>query len=99
MRRFVDVAEAELRPTETQGFAEEFADLRKAAGNLDLKLRLRLEPDGRGKSRSRRCHKAQRTPRECFQGLVLEVAVDRVDTAASHGVICNGPNSYPDPSP
>jgi hypothetical protein len=79
MRRFVDAAEAELRLTETQGFAEQFAELRKAAGNLDLKLRLRLEPDGRGKSRSRCCRKAQRTPREGFQSLVLEVADELIE--------------------
>jgi hypothetical protein len=50
LRPDVLVAEAELRPNEIQDFAEQLAELRKAAGNLDLKLRLRLELDGRGKS-------------------------------------------------
>jgi hypothetical protein len=44
------VAEAELRPNEIQDFAEQLAELRKAAGNLDLRLRLTLELDGRGTS-------------------------------------------------
>jgi hypothetical protein len=75
MRRFVDVAEAELRPTETQGFAEQFTELRKAARNLDLKLRLRPEPDGRGKSPAQDVvTKLNETPRQGFQSLVLEVA-------------------------
>ena len=42
------VAEAELRPNEIQDFAEQIAEIRKAAGTLDLKFRLRLEVDGRG---------------------------------------------------
>jgi hypothetical protein len=50
LRPDVLVAEAELRPNEIQDFAEQLAELRKAAGNLDLKLRLRLELDGRGKA-------------------------------------------------
>jgi hypothetical protein len=44
------VAEAELRPNEIQDFAEQLAEVRKAAGSLEVKLRLRLELDGRGKS-------------------------------------------------
>jgi hypothetical protein len=47
------VAEAELRPNEIQDFAEQLAEIRKAAGGLDLKLRLKLELDGRGKSPTR----------------------------------------------
>jgi hypothetical protein len=44
------VAEAEMRPNEIQDFAEQLAELRKAAGPLDLRLHLKLELDGRGKS-------------------------------------------------
>ena len=44
------VAEAELRPNEIQDFAEQLPEIRKAAGNLALKLHLKLELDGRGKS-------------------------------------------------
>ena len=44
------IAEAELKPNEIQDFAEQLPDIRKATGNLDLKLHLRLELDGREKS-------------------------------------------------
>jgi len=40
------IAEAELRPSEIQDLADRLSDLRKLAGNADLRFRLRLELDG-----------------------------------------------------
>ncbi len=44
------VAEAELRPSEIQDLADQLSDLRKLAGNADLKFRIRVELHGPGAS-------------------------------------------------
>jgi hypothetical protein len=43
------VAEAELRPSEIQDLADNIAEIRKAAGDAELKFQVKLELDGRGK--------------------------------------------------
>jgi hypothetical protein len=43
-------ADAELRPSEIQDLAENIAEIRKAAGETELKFRIRLELGSRGKS-------------------------------------------------
>ena len=69
------IAEAELKPNEIQDFAEQLPDIRKATGNLDLKLHLRLELDGREKSPAKdMVAKLEQLAHQGLQGLVLRVA-------------------------
>jgi hypothetical protein len=44
------VAEAELRPNEIQDLGDQVLELRKAAGQSELRFRLRVELDGHGQS-------------------------------------------------
>ncbi len=50
LRPDVLIAEAELRPSEIQDLADNIAEIRKAAGEAELKFRVKLELDGRGKT-------------------------------------------------
>lgn len=50
LRPDVIVAEAELKPSEIQDLADNIAEIRKAAGEAELKFHLKLELGGRGKS-------------------------------------------------
>jgi hypothetical protein len=42
------VAEAELKPNEIQDLADQLAEIKKAAGAIDLRFRLRVEVNGKG---------------------------------------------------
>lgn len=50
LRPNVLVAEAELKANEIQDLADNIAEIRKAAGDVDLKFRIKLELDGSGKT-------------------------------------------------
>ena len=50
LRPDILVAEAELKPSEIQDLADNIAEIRKAAGDAELKFYLKLELGGRGKS-------------------------------------------------